>query len=190
MAGANGVGAGIGAGPGLGGGAGVEGGGLPRTGPLIAPSRPSPAGGSGMTPITLGVLGGLAAAALGTFLAWVSVGDLSASGWNGDAQFRIAKLLGITAPIDALVIVVLAAGGLFVVLAPRLGRSAPRIPAASLLAGALIAAIGVLEFLYVRSEGQGVVNPGLGIYLVIAGGAAAAVCSLLDSKRPAAGTRP
>ena len=128
----------------------------------------------------MGALGGLAVAVLGTVLEWASVGAFGISGWNGDARFRLADWLDVTAPVDAVAVVALAAVGGYLLLAPLLGRVLPHIPYAAGAVGAAIGVLGILEYLYVQDLGSGVgVSTGVGVFALIVGGGAAAVLGFL-----------
>lgn len=125
------------------------------------------------------VAGGLAVAALGTALDWVTFQGFGASGWSGDSRFRIAEWVGESAPIDAAIIGALAAVGAILLLGPLLGIQAPAAPNASWIIGSAIAALGVLEWVYIGDQGQGQIGRGIGIYLVIIGGVATAASSFV-----------
>lgn len=114
--------------------------------------------------------GGFALAIIGTLLEWISFGPVSASGWNTDSRFRIAEWLGVTAPIDAAIIAIVAALGVYLLLGPRLGLQVPALPFGASAAGAVVAALGALEWVYIDDTGQGVIDPGIGIYAIIVAG--------------------
>jgi predicted nucleic acid-binding Zn ribbon protein len=114
--------------------------------------------------------GGFALAVIGTLLEWISFGPEGVSGWNTDSRFRIAEWLGVTAPIDAAAIAIVAAGGAYLLLGSRFGLQVPALPFGPSAAGGVIAALGVLEWLYIDDVGQGLVDPGIGIYAVIVAG--------------------
>ena len=130
-------------------------------------------------------------------MSWVSVKaggfSQSANGLDGDLadDLRIGKLIKAGIPIDALVIIVLAAVILYVVIGPLMGMQVPAIPFPGVIAGAAIAVIGVLNYLLIKDEldkigGAGVdASVGMGLYIVIIGGIAAAVCSFLEQQQRA-----
>jgi hypothetical protein len=152
-----------------------------------APARAAGAGLKSLAPLQMGVLGGLAAAAVGTILDWAKFGPIGINAWNGDARFQIADWLSMTAPIDAIVILALAAGGAYLLLAPLAGMTPVKIPYGAVGAGAAVAIVGILNFLYINDLGGAAdfgisIDPGIGLFLAIGGGAAAAVCAFLDSQ--------
>ena len=165
------------------------------------PAAARPAGGgfsvSSLQPLQFGIIGGAALAAIGTFLEWVKVGPFKASGWDGDLadELRIGKLIKSGIPVDAIVIVVLAALALYFLLGPMLGMQVPAIPFATVGIGAVIVIVGVLNYLLIKDQidklkagagGFGAdASVGMGLYLVIAGGAVAAVCAFLDQQQRA-----
>jgi hypothetical protein len=148
-----------------------------------------------LQPLQFGVIGGAAVAAIGTFLSWVSVKaggfSQSASGWDGDLadDLRIGNLIKAGIPIDAIIIVALAAGAVYFLIGPMMGMQVPAIPFAVVGLGAAIAIIGVLNYLKIKDELDklsGVdASIGIGLYLVILGGAALAVCAFLDQQQRA-----
>jgi hypothetical protein len=148
---------------------------------------------SSLQPLQFGVIGGAVLAAIGTFLAWISFSgggfSQSISAWDGDAadELRIGKLIKAGIPIDALVIIVLGAVAIYFLLGPMLGMQVPAVPYAMVGVGAVIVVIGVLNYLLINDEigdTEGV-SIGLGLYLVIVGGAVVAVCAFLDEQQRA-----
>jgi len=169
--------------------------------PASAPRAPRPAGSgfsaSSLQPLQFGIIGGAALAAIGTFLAWVKVSGFGASqsagGWDGDLadDLRIGKLIKAGIPIDAIVIVLLAALAVYLIIGPMMGMQVPPLPFAGVIVGVVIVVIGVLNYLLIKDEldkisGSGVdASVGMGLYLVIVGGAATAVCAFLDQQQRA-----
>jgi hypothetical protein len=137
--------------------------------PAARAARPAAAAGS-LTAYEIVMAGGFALAIVGTLLEWISFGPVSASGWNSDSRFRIAEWLDVTAPIDAAIIAIAAALGAYLLLGPRFGFQVPALPFGPSAAGTVIAALGVLEWVYIDDVGQGVIDPGIGIYAIIIAG--------------------
>ena len=178
---------------------GAPGAGAPRA--AAAPRAPRPAGSgfsaSSLQPLQFGIIGGAALAAIGTFLSWVSVKaggfSQSAGAWDSDLadDLRIGNLIKAGIPIDAIVIVALAAVALYFLLGPMFGMQVPPIPFALVGVGAIIAVVGVLNYLKIKDEldkisGPGVdASVGLGLYICILGGIVLAVCAFLDQQQRA-----
>jgi hypothetical protein len=146
-----------------------------------------------LQPLQFGIIGGAAVAAIGTFLGWVKVSGFGASAstnaWSGDIadDLAIGKLIKAGIPIDALLVVVLAALAVYVLIGPMMGMQVPAIPFAAVIVGALIAVVGVYNYIHISDEigdAEGV-SIDTGLYLVIIGGAAAAVCAFLDQQQRA-----
>jgi hypothetical protein len=139
--------------------------------------------------MSLAILAGFALACVSTSLDWIRASvfgtTITASGWSAAGRWQIADLLHINAPIDALLVLVLAGGGAYALLAPLFGWPGLRVPKATGLAGVLIIGVGAMELYYVHEKAQGLADPGIGLYLLIAGGALAAVCWYLESHRGA-----
>ena len=123
---------------------------------------PRPAGSgfsaSSLQPLQFGVIGGAALAAIGTFLRWVKVSaggfSQSAGGWNGDLadDLAIGDIVKAGIPIDAIFIVVLGALALYFLLGAMIGLQAPAIPFAVVGLGALIAVVGVCNYIHIKDE--------------------------------------
>ena len=164
----------------------------PTTGQLVQQptAQPTAAGEAlkALSPLKWVVAGGFAVAALGTFLDWISFNGFGFSGWYGDGRFRIAEWIGVTAPIDALLVVTLAAGGAVALLAPFLGKAVPQIPYATAIAGGLIIGVAALQVYFILDIGGDLGSVGIGLWAIIVGGAAAGVLSYLEEQR-SAGTR-
>lgn len=136
-------------------------------------------------------------AAIGTFLSWVSVKSggfsQSAGGWDGDLadDLRIGNLIKAGIPIDAIVIVLLAAVAVYFLIGPMMGMQVPAIPFALVGIGAIIAVVGALNYLKIKDEldkisGAGIdASVGIGLYLCIVGGIVLAVCAFLDQQQRA-----
>jgi hypothetical protein len=169
--------------------------------PAAAPRAPRAPGtgfsASSLQPLQFGIIGGAALAAIGTFLEWVKVsaGGFSekAGGWDSDLSddLAIGDIVKAGIPIDALLIVVLGALAVYLLIAPMLGMQTPAIPFAGVALGALIAVIGAYNYIHISDQldglsGNGVdASVGMGLFLVIIGGAAAAVCAFLDQQQRA-----
>lgn len=138
-----------------------------------------------MSSLALVTVAAFGLAAVATFLDWFTFGSRGATGWADHTRYKIADVLKVTAPIDAIVILALAGAGAFMLLAPLLGRRAPAIPFATLIAGVALAGVGVAEYLYIHDVSGGVpgLDVGIGVYLLIGAGAVAAVCSLIAAQR-------
>ncbi len=143
-----------------------------------------------LAPLQLGALGGLALAAISTLLAWlkVSQGVVSESrgAWSSDIydDLRIGDWVGGGFPADAIVVVAFAGLAAYLVLAPLLGQTVPAIPYALLFPGFGLMGVGILNYLHIKSQiddlGAGdAASVGIGVYLLIAGGAIAAVSSFM-----------
>ena len=164
--------------------------------PPAAARPPRPAGAgfsvSSLQPLQFGIIGGAALAAVGTFLEWVKVSgggfSVTAAGWDGDLadSLAVGKIIKSGIPVDAILIVVLAALLLYVLLGPMLGMQVPAVPFATVALGALMAALGIWNYVTIKDQlpGSGA-SVGMGVYIVIAGGAAAAVCAFLDQQQRA-----
>jgi hypothetical protein len=161
-----------------------------------APRTPRPAGSgfnaSSLQPLQFGIIGGAALAAIGTLLGWVKVsglGSATANAWKSDLvdDLAIGKLIKAGIPIDALIIVILGALALYLLIGPMLGMQVPAIPYAGVIVGALIVAVGAWNYLHIKDQIKGLdgVSIDIGLYLVIVGGAVAAVCAFLDQQQRA-----
>jgi len=119
-------------------------------------------------------------AALGTFLQWVTYFGDGVSAWNteGDGRFQVADWTVGAFPLDALLVVLLAAAGIACFAGPIFRANLPDIPYAEVIAGVAIVVIGLVNYLYVNDLSEDV-NAGIGLYLAILGGAAAAVCGFM-----------
>ena len=145
-----------------------------------------------MAPLELGILGGLLLAIIGTFLGWaklslgsfgdIDAGGISINGWNGDARFQLADWLSLDVPLDAILVVLAASFGAFMVLAPKLGKAASAIPFGSAIAGGIVVILGVLNYLFVSDLGIAV-DVGLGLYLLIVGGGIAIACTFINEQK-------
>jgi len=174
---------------------GAPGTGAPRA--AAAPRAPRPAGSgfsvSSLQPLQFGIIGGAALAVVGTILEWVKLsgGGFSqkASAWDGDLadDLAIGDIISIGIPIDAILIVALAALALYMLIGPMLGMQTPAIPFAGVGIGVLIALIGVWNYIHIKDKiGDAAgVSIGTGLYLVIIGGAVAAICAFLDQQQRA-----
>ena len=138
------------------------------TGP--APARRVAAGGA-FTLTDMFIAAGLAVSVVATLLDWISGGGQGVSGWDGDSRFRVAEWLGVTAPVDAAIVVAAAVLGALLWFGPRFGIQTPNLPAPAISGGAVLG-IGILEWLYIDDVGAGFFDPAIGIYLLILGGAA------------------
>ncbi len=119
-----------------------------------------------------------ALAGLSVALDWARVSGFGASAGvaplDDHAIFRISDLVDLTAPWDAIVVILMAAAGLAALAAGGLGRlSAGPSRALSGLAGSLPLALGVAEIQYVlsRPSGGGSISAAVGLYLLAASGA-------------------
>ncbi len=137
-------------------------------------------------PLQWGIVAGFLLAVLATFLAWVKISGFgeseSASAWNGDlgGDLRIGNWLGTVdgVPVEALIIVAIAAAGIYLVLGPAAGQRVPNIPYAAIGLGAALVVLGVLNYLYIEDklsdaevEGAGIsAGASMGVYLLIIGG--------------------
>jgi hypothetical protein len=128
--------------------------------------------------------GGYALAAIATFLDWFSADALgisvSVSGWSDGVRFRVADWLGVTAPIDALLIIALAALGMIAFFAPRYleARSLEivrRLPYPSAVPAGLIIVLAVLQIQFLTSERGELGNVGFGIWAMLVGGGVALI---------------
>lgn len=145
-----------------------------------------------MQPLQFGVLGGAVLAAIGTFLSWIKVSGFaseSANGWNSDLadDLAIGKIIKAGIPVDAIIIVALAALAVYLIVGPMMGMQVPAIPFAGVIVGGLIAAVGIWNYIHIKDEIGDIdgVSIDLGLYLVIAGGAVAAVCTFLEQQQRA-----
>jgi hypothetical protein len=144
-----------------------------------------------MPPLQVGALLGFAAAIAGTFFGWfrVSNGPRSEaiSAWDGEAQFRFADWLAVDAPIDALLVVLLAGLGVYWLLGRLMGGAAAAVPGGLPLLGGLITLVGALNWLYIEDQRDGIlafdVSIAFGLYLVVLGGILAAVCGYLEAQQ-------
>ena len=169
----------------------------------VAPAAPRPArqgmspqraatvrspGTSGVT-ITLGMVfagGGLALAAVSTVLAWAkaSSGGFSASvkPFDEGVRFRVADWLGTGIKLDGLAVLVVAMLGLTVLAMGLAGRTTPRKATSTAgIIGGLMLAFGMIQVQFVSSL-PGPWGPGIGLYLLIGGGALAILSQFLPSK--------
>jgi hypothetical protein len=176
-------------------------GGAPAARPVATAPRPAGSGAgfsvSSLQPLQFGVIGGVVVAAIGTFLSWVSVKaggfSQSAGAWDGDLadDLAIGDIIKAGIPIDAILIVVLGLAALYFMLGGMLGLQVPAIPYATVGLGVAIVVIGIFNYLHISDEldaieGAGVdASIGMGLYLVIIGGAATAVCAFLDQQQRA-----
>lgn len=135
-------------------------------------------------PLQWGIVAGFLLAVLATFLAWVKISGFgeseSASAWNGDlgGDLRIGNWLGTVdgVPVEALIIVAIAAAGIYLVLGPAAGQRVPNIPYAAIGLGAALVVLGVLNYLYIEDKLSDADEAGIsagasiGVYLLIIGG--------------------
>ncbi|MEP7216236.1 MAG: hypothetical protein ABI782_08280 [Anaerolineaceae bacterium] len=126
---------------------------------------------------TVVAAGGFVLALIGSFTTWVTAGGEGFGAFEEDARFRIGDWLDTSSfPIDGLVVLALACGGLAAVWATAAGRIPER--RGTWLVGELgapLAILGVLQMQYISSVGGSGVGWGFGLYLVVAGGAMAAL---------------
>jgi hypothetical protein len=149
---------------------------------LAAPARGSRAAASGaLATLDYAAAAAFGVAAAGTLLDWVSVGSFGVSAWNGDARFRIADWLGVTAPIDAIVAVVLALAGAAAVLMP--GVFAARKSVVVVAAGAGLVLLGALQVYYFLDQDLDLGNVGIGLWVVMAAGGAAVLCGVAGASQ-------
>lgn len=145
---------------------------------------------SSLPPLQIAALAGFGAAIVATLFAWLRVSSgfrsEAVNGWNSEAQYRVADWLSLDAPIDALLVIVIAGLGIYLLLGRVLGSNVPALPYVVAACGLALAIIGVLNWIYIDSEGNRVVNPdlsvGFGVYLLIIGGAVAAFCGYRDGQ--------
>lgn len=183
-----------------------------RPGAAVQPAAPGSAPAFGevlkaMPRLKLVAAGGLVVSFLSLWFEWVSVkqGGVSAGANSWDGDFRIEDWVGLP---DAWIILLFVAAGLFVIFAPEFGKTVPGIaklppsipvPLLPAIAGGVIVLLGVLEYMYVGdfvtstagvdpalAKQLGVqlpsVDRGFGIYLLILGGLATTVATVLDSR--------
>jgi hypothetical protein len=155
-----------------------------------------------LQPLELGILGGLALAAISTLLPWAGVSAFgfseTASAWNSDLGegLRLADWLSAGFPLDAVVIVLLALAGAYIVIAPLMGWAPVSVPYAALGIGVLLTVLGVLNYLHIENEtdqafedagaaeGLGVsAGTEMGVYLLIVAGLAVAACALMIEQK-------
>ena len=88
--------------------------------------------------------------------------------------------------VDALLVLIIAGIGIYLLLGRVLGSNVPVLPYVVAACGVALVLIGVLNWIYIDSEGTRVVNPdlsvGFGIYLLIIGGAITAFCGYRDAQ--------
>ena len=128
-----------------------------------------------MTWRTVAAGGGFALALIGSFTSWVSAGGRSFSAFEDNAQFRVGDWLGNDSiPIDGLLALALACGGLAVVWALAAGRIPERRgPMFVRELGSVTMALGILEMQFISSVSSGGADWGFGLYLMVVGGALA-----------------
>lgn len=143
--------------------------------------------------------GGLVLALLSPFFDWVTIsakGFGSASGGPMDdgARFRVGDWLGMDS-VDGYLVLVVAAAGLAAIALQRAGRVQspwaqylPMVPAA---AGAVLAALGALNWQYITSKSvEGAdVSAAIGLYLLILGGVAAGASRFIPATPVNLGTK-
>jgi hypothetical protein len=131
--------------------------------------------------------GGYALAAIATFFDWFSADALgisvSVSGWSDGVRFRVADWLGVTAPIDALLVIALAALGLIAFFAPRYLEArylevVRRLPYPGAVPAGLIVVLALLQLQFLTSERGELGNVGFGVWAMLIGGGVAIVGSV------------
>jgi hypothetical protein len=159
------------------------------------------AGLSGLKPLQWVAIAGLLLAVLATFLAWVSVSGFgeseSASAWNSDlgGDLQIGHWLGAPddVPVEALVIIAIAAAGIWLIAGTAVGMKVPDLRYVPVALGVALVLIGALNYLYIEDQLESVgvdefpgvsAGPSTGVYLVIVGGLVTAVAGfLLEQER-------
>src|SRR5207302_104553 len=86
-----------------------------------------------------------------TFLDWITAGPFGASAWADHARYQIADVINVTSPIDAIVVLVVAGLGAFLLLGPAFGKSMPVPPWLSTVAGVALVVLGIVEIFYIQS---------------------------------------
>lgn len=114
-------------------------------------------------------LGGAGLALLSVVFGWASAGAFEVSPWNRDTEFRVGNWLGLSEPIDAVLVIVLLVAACYLVLAPYYWWRAPEVPFLGAAAGAALLLLGILKFAYIEDIPGA--NAGIGIYLVMIAGA-------------------
>lgn len=121
---------------------------------------------------------------LSSSLAWASVLDTSVAPFDDDVGFRIADWVDNSdAPYDGLVALAIGAGGLagvFLLAAGRVAAARGRSIIASI--GALAIGFGSLQIQYIQSLGDGQIDLGFGIYVLMLGAILATVSSWLPNR--------
>jgi hypothetical protein len=148
-----------------------------------APARSGAASGpllASFAPTELGVLAGLALAAIGTLLDWARFSGVGVTGWNGDARFRVANWLDVAAPIDAILVVALVVVGAAVMVHPAMRTAKRTALLGTAAAGLALAVLGLLQVVYIRDFG---VSVGVGVYAIIVGGGAATALGVMSAYR-------
>lgn len=168
---------------------------------VVAPaslSQPAPAYAQGpaarpaaaVSGLKVGAFGGFGLAFLATFMPWVTFEGFfpALQPWVDGWPLRIALWLDTAHPVEALLVVLLAAGGALGLAAAR-GAGASKALLLSAIAGGLLAAIGILEFLHIQLDPKwdSAAHVGLGVYALVLGGGAASVCGFLERRAIAAG---
>jgi hypothetical protein len=148
---------------------------------------------SSFRPLQLVSLAGLIVAVISTILPWVKVsafGSTTANAWSSNLykDLQFAKWAGnVSFPLDAIIILVIALVGLYFVVAPMLGKSAPQMPfiGVAVIFGGLEIVVGVLNYLHIHDQIKGVdgVSVGFGLYVLIVGGALTIIGAFLDQQQ-------
>jgi hypothetical protein len=146
---------------------------------LVAPARAASA--RALASLDYAAAAAFGVAAVATLLDWVTVGSFGVSAWNGDARFRIAAWLDVTAPVDAIVAVVVAiAGAAAVLVASSYVR---RKSLLVIVAGAGLALLGALEVYYFLDQDLELENVGIGLWVLLAAGGAAVLCGVAGANQ-------
>lgn len=154
----------------------------PDDAPPVAVARKDP------SPLRMVAIAGFAVAVLATFLAWATFEGDSVNLWNtdGGGRYQIADWAGEAQPIDAVFVLVIALAGGYLVAAPLIGGSAPRVPFGAAICGAAITAIAVANYPYLDGFSDDGLDIGIGLYVtVIAAGAAAISAFMVEQQQRA-----
>jgi hypothetical protein len=139
---------------------------------------------------TAAVVGGLAVASVSVFLDWVTVGNFGGGPMDDNARFRVGDWLDMDMVDGYLVLALGVLGVALAVLHVRRTLPAALRPYGTWLApgvGGVIAVLAGLNMEYVSSNAG--VDIGLGLYLCLAGGAAAAASPWVPDRRITRRTR-
>lgn len=153
----------------------------------VAVARPAAAG-KGVTWRDIVLGGGLVAAFLSVFFDWISAGSVGAGPMDENARFRIGDWLSLDKG-DGYAVMALAVVGVAALVVTRLGRGggslAPLLANLPMAAGSLLTVIALLEYQYITTKSeweQFGVDVAFGVYVLLAGGIAAAVARFVPDK--------